>query len=422
MMGGVGDYSGSFVLEVATHVATTVEASLLAGGAAAAAGGDTVELISTDFGTAHVDLAPLRAAVAGGHHGGLSLPSIAEFLRDSGAAFWTFYVYGSLAVFVRETGWLPARAAAGGPCLRLSVTSDVPTAQGVSSSASVEVATIRALSGLSGTPLTQLRIAHIAQNAENHVVGAPCGLMDQLASACGTAGRVLPILCRPDILSEPVPLPAGVALVGWPSGVKHSVGASPYMVARAATFMGKKMAEGLLGRTFKFAAEITPWELHSKLEGALPVAILGADFLAAHGGVDDALSKIDPAASYPVRAALSFPIEENFRCGVAKSLLEALTTAAPGSPAYVTLLSQIGEMMRLTHAGYTAIGLGCDETDAMVTKLTAMGPAAGIYGARVSGGGSGGTIAVLLEKSAIPALEALAHEMTFGEPFPGLIQ
>jgi hypothetical protein len=73
-------------------------------------------------------------------------------------------------------------------------------------------------------------------------------------------------------------------------------------------------------------------------------------------------------------------------------------------------LAQVGELMRYTHAGYTAIGLGAPETDAMVERLRALGPAAGIYGARVSGGGSGGTVAVLCEAAAVPTVAALAAD------------
>lgn len=399
------------VLEVATSVSTTVTAELTAGE-------DAVVMTSDPFGTTSVSLAPLRAAVAAGTHADISLPGIAAFLKEQDAPLWTFYVYGSVTVFVRETGWLPEA----GQSIKLEISSSVPTAQGVSSSASIEVATIRALRALSGKELTELRTAHIAQAAENYVVGAPCGLMDQLASACGEAGKVLPILCRPDILSPAVPLPSSVTLVGWPSGVKHSVGASPYLVARTATFMGKKMAEKVLGLTLAHAAELDPFRLHQLVVPALPAAITGKDFLAGYGGVDDGLSKIDPATEYPVRAALTFAAEENFRCALATSLLEAASRAEPGTAAYRSYLSQVGELMRLTHAGYTAIGLGCPETDAMVEKLRSMGPAAGIYGARVSGGGSGGTVAVLCEKAAVPTLAALGAEMTFDAPFTGLIQ
>lgn len=411
--GGVGDYSGSMVLEVATHVATTVSAEV------SPSASDEIVMTSEPFGTTSLPLTPLRDAVNAGTFASINLPDITAFLKAQGAPFWTYYVFGSVAVFVRETGWLPPL----GEQIRLEISSDVPTAQGVSSSASIEVAVIRALRKLSGKELTELRTAHIAQNAENFVVGAPCGLMDQLASACGAAGKVLPILCRPDILSDPVPLPGTVTLVGWPSGVKHSVaGISPYLVARTATFMAKKMAEKILGRKLDFFTQLDVYTLHTKVLPALPETISGKDFLEAYGPLEDGLSSLQPETVYAVKASATFPVEENFRCGLAASLLAAAARVETGSPEYASLLTQVGDLMGLTHSGYTAIGLGCEETDAMVDKLRSMGPAQGIYGARIAGGGSGGTVAVLLERSALPTLEALAKEMVFDAPFTGLIQ
>ena len=77
--------------------------------------------------------------------------------------------------------------------------------------------------------------------------------------------------------------------------------------------------------------------------------------------------------------------------------------------------------MRQTHRGYTSIGLGCHETDIMLDRLAELGISKGIYGARMSGGGSGGTVVVLLERSALPLLEKLANELVFGDKFTGLI-
>jgi L-arabinokinase len=327
-------------------------------------------------------------------------------------------VFGSISTFVKESGWLPSS----NQTLTLVISSEVPTSQGVSSSASVEVATIRALLGVSNVSMSQLRLAHIAQAAENFVVGAPCGLMDQLASALGAPGKVLPILCRPDVISSPISLPETVCVVGWPSGVKHSIGASPYLTARTATFMGKKMVEKILGKSFKFASEISPSTFFNVVAPSMPSHISGADFLAQYGGVDDLLSKIDIETVYAVKDSVRFPIEETFRTGVAASLLRSLETSTIDSDDYKTLLSQVGELMMQTHAGYSAIGLGSHATDEMVLKLAELGPTSGIYGARISGGGSGGTVAVLCEKSAIPSLLEIANKLTFGTPFTGLIQ
>jgi galactokinase len=95
---------------------------------------------------------------------------------------------------------------------------------------------------------------------------------------------------------------------------------------------------------------------------------------------------------------------------------------AVGEPAVEAALTAIGELMRQAHRGYTSIGLGCHELDVMLQALSALGPGKGVYGARVSGGGSGGTVVVLCREDAIPAVEALAQRLTFGKPFAGLIR
>jgi L-arabinokinase len=139
----------------------------------------------------------------------------------------------------------------------------------------------------------------------------------------------------------------------------------------------------------------------------LPAALTGAEFIAKHAAIDDPQSRIDPLRTYPVRAAARFAVEENAR---AESLARVLREAAPNDREAV--LSMIGEALAESHAGYSAIGLGCPETDAMVDAIAGLGPARGFYGARISGGGSGGTVAVVLHERAIPELEALAKQMT----------
>lgn len=304
MMGGVADYSGSMVLEIATHKTTTAIATLTSSGS-----NDEVKMTADGFGTVNVTLKPLRDAVAAGTYKDLDLKSIRAFLQSINVPGWVFYVYGSLAVFVRETGWLPATTEG----LEFSTSSTVPAAQGVSSSASIEVATIRSLISLTGIEITALKTAHIAQAAENYVVSAPCGLMDQLASALGSPGKVLPILCRPDQCRALAPLPPTVAVVGWPSGVKHSVAASPYLTARTATFMGRRIVEELLGRKVQHIAELSPSVLYSVID-KVPESMTGAEFTAKYGSVDDNLSVIIPDTVYAVRSSAKFPVEESFRC------------------------------------------------------------------------------------------------------------
>jgi len=308
-MGGVADYSGSLVLQVATTATTTVRAHVLDSCECAAA---CAVLHSASFGEVRLPLAPLAALVSSG--GGLtpsSLRGVRAALEAAGAPRWAFYVFGAFSAFALETGWLPP----GGRSLRLEVSSTVPLAQGVSSSASVEVATLRAVGAAAGAPLPPLRAAHVAQAAENHVVGAPCGLMDQLASSLGSPRRVLPILCRPDGVEPPAALPAGAAVVGWPSGVEHSVAGSPYGVARAAAFMAKRVLEARgAAPPLVCITQLAPSDLEA-VAGELPEAITGAEFSARYGATDDPLSVVDAGTTYALRAAARFPVGESFRCG-----------------------------------------------------------------------------------------------------------
>ncbi len=133
---------------------------------------------------------------------------------------------------------------------------------GLASSAALEIATLKALAQLARREFEGTELARLGQLAENELVGTPCGLMDQLTSAYGRLNTLLPILCRPDKLSHPVTRPDSVMVVGWPSGVKHDVGASPYATARTATFMGKKIVETKLEREGSYASEISPALFH----------------------------------------------------------------------------------------------------------------------------------------------------------------
>ena len=380
-LGGVADYSGSLVLEMPLRLTTRVTLSEQPG--------RELVFVSTQEGRCVV---PLGAPVD-------TVPK------------WARYPYGCFLLFGEAQRWRPKAG------LKFSIRSRVPASMGVSSSAALEVATLRALEQFAGRKFTGTALARLAQRAENEIVGAPCGLMDQLASAYGVRGSLLPILCRPDGLGQPVKLPAGVIAVGWPSGVKHAVSASPYATARAGAFMGKKLIERATGRRLAHAAELRPAEVHALSRAVLPAKISGRAFLKQAGGVDDPLSKIDPAGTYGVRAAVLFPVEENSRAESAVALLRDIT---PGT--CEETLRRLGELLYQSHAGYSSIGLGCPETDEMVAAVRAQGPGRGFYGARVSGGGSGGTVVVLLREAALPVLRRLAAKMRFANEELPLIQ
>ena len=160
---------------------------------------------------------------------------------------WTHYVIGVAVVLVRHGVIDPPR-------VRLEISSDLPPSVGVASSAALEVATARALGAGAIDPL---RLAALCQEAENHVVGAPCGIMDQVAVALGVPGAVLPILCRPASIGRTgARCPPGLEIVGWPTGASHDVGGAPYERARAAAFMGKRMVEEAAGMSWSWVSEL----------------------------------------------------------------------------------------------------------------------------------------------------------------------
>ena len=380
-LGGVADYSGSLVLEMALKLTTRVTL--------AEAKGEELVFVSAQEG---------RCVVAPG-------------ISPATLPKWVRYPYGCFLLFCQARRWRPRTG------LSFTIRSNVPASMGVSSSAALEVATMRALENFSGRKFAGTALARLAQRVENEIVGAPCGLMDQLTSAYGMGGALLPILCRPDILRKPVSLPRGIVAVGWPSGVKHAVTASPYATARAGAFMGKKLIETATGRRLAHVTQLAPADLRALSSKALPLKLTGRTFLARVGGVDDPLSTIDPAKTYGVRAAVSFPVEENFRAEAAVALLRSVKPESQEAS-----LCAVGELLYQSHAGYTSIGLGCPETDEMVAAVRALGPKHGFYGARVSGGGSGGTVVVLLQKAAIPMLRQLGAKIRFSREIMPLLQ
>ena len=68
----------------------------------------------------------------------------------------------------------------------------------MSSSAALEVASLAAVAARYGVEMRDEEIAIASQWAENHVAGAPCGIMDQMTSACGRRDRLLRLRCQPD--------------------------------------------------------------------------------------------------------------------------------------------------------------------------------------------------------------------------------
>jgi L-arabinokinase len=113
----------------------------------------------------------------------------------------------------------------------------------------------------------------------------------------------------------------------------------------------------------------------------------GAEFLARYSGTSDSVTTVDPSRRYSIRQATAHPVFENYRVHEFRSLL----MTSPGEEQRVRL----GELMLQSHASYSACGLGAPGTDLIVKLVRETGCEGGLYGARITGGGSGGTVVVL---------------------------
>ena len=134
------------------------------------------------------------------------------------------YVYGCLALARAQRADVPG--------LDIEVTSEVPMGVGLSSSAALEVATLRCLRTLLDLPFDDVVIAQLAQRAEIEFAGVNCGIMDQMASSLASTDRAVLIDTR-SLERREVPLPPGSAVLVLDSGVARTLAGSGYNQRRS---------------------------------------------------------------------------------------------------------------------------------------------------------------------------------------------
>ncbi|WAA65683.1 galactokinase [Microbacterium oxydans] len=148
---------------------------------------------------------------------------------------WAAYPLG-VAWALRQA----AEDASGFAGLDIAIASDVPVGAGLSSSAAIEGATASALDELWGTGLDGTALARIGRRAENEAVGAPTGIMDQMASMLGEPDTAIFLDCR-SLETELVPLgvaEAGLAILVIDTRVKHAHSTGGYRERRASCELG----------------------------------------------------------------------------------------------------------------------------------------------------------------------------------------
>jgi L-arabinokinase len=395
VMGGIADYSGSLVLElpiaratwaiVQRHSEPVLEAATIRDG--------------------HWHLFSMPMATLRG-------PVLAQWLSEGDEDHWPAYVAG---VVQRATERAASRTETG---VRVLVESTVPEGKGVASSAALAVAVMMATAAAFEDDRGAGELAEVCQWVENHIVGAPCGIMDQMTSACGHADRLLRLRCQPGTIEGHVEVPPGYRFYGIDSGVRHAVTGDDYSSVRTAAFMGYRMIADLAGlrvthddggmrvedpQWHGYLANLTPQEFTSRYEEHLPELMTGADFLAKYEGITDTVTRVRRDARYRVRQATAHPIWEHDRVQRFASLLESLARAPD-------VTEELGRLMYASHGSYSACGLGSDGTDRLVEAVRAAGPAGGLLGAKITGGGSGGTVAILGTDRAADVVREIAAQ------------
>jgi len=313
---------------------------------------------------------------------------------------WCAYILGDLYFLISR---YPEKVKHG---FALYLESDVPLGKGVSSSAALEVAPMKAMAKMYGVDVDGVELASWTQWVEIALTQSACGIMDQLTVVMGDEGYFVPMLCQP---CQPLPLvklPENLRLWGIDSGVRHSIAGIEYESARAATFMGyrllcewenlePKLGEGdALPRWAEpkwngYLANLSPSEFRQRYEDRLPETLAGADFHKKYPVHLDPFTSVRPDVIYPVRGATRYAVEENWRVHAFFSLISTFLGRIDDVSAHL-----LGELMYQSHVGYSQCGLGSEATDRLVS-LVRSEDAFGLVGAKITGGGAGGTVAVL---------------------------
>ncbi len=273
----------------------------------------------------------------------------AAFTRDTLPAksrqSWSDYPFGVLHVLREEGMEIPG--------FSMSILGDVPLGAGLSSSASIEVATELALLSLAAKTLPGPEMALLAQRAENSYVGVNTGIMDQFIACCGKRDNALLLDCR-SLESKLAPIPPNIDLIICNTMVKHAHAGGEYNTRRAEV----EQATAVLSShrpEIKLLRDATPEDLEQ-------------------WGHEMPLNVLKRARHI---------ITDSLRAQAAAAALDR------GD------LRELGKLMGEAHASFRDdFEASCKEADLMV-ELANKQP--GLVGARITGGGFGGCTVNLVE-------------------------
>ena len=292
-------------------------------------------------------------------------PSTAERApRSTGDAAWANLAAGVLAGFAREGVRIPP--------LEIAVASDVPIGAGLSSSAAFAVSLSTAIAEALSAPLFGIPLARMCQEAEARFAGVPCGMMDPIACALSRAEHAMLLDCRSlDVRFVPFPPASRASLLVFDSGVHRSLGDGRYAERR------REVEEAARAMAVPSLREIDESALKAK---QLP-------------------SLLERRARHVVREIQRVQMAAN---ALRREDLEL----------FGLFMAQSHQSLRDDFAVSTP------ELDALVDEARAIGTAGGVYGARLTGAGFGGSVIVLADASrnGIGERIAAAFERRFRRP------
>jgi galactokinase len=273
------------------------------------------------------------------------------------------------AAYPAGVAWALEAAGYRVPGACLAIDSDLPVGAGLSSSAALECATALALTSLAGRDVPRADLVTIARRAENEFVGVPTGIMDQSASLRCQAGHALLLDCRSlEVAQVPFdPAAAGASLLLVNTRAKHALADGEY---------GRRRAE-----CEEAARRLGVPSLRSVTEPA----------------------DVDRLADPVLRRRARHVVADNQRVLEVVALLRSLSgaSAAGASAAGAAAYGEIGRLLTQAHASLRDdFEVSWPEADAAVEAAVA----AGASGARMIGGGFGGSVLALVPSASLDAV------------------
>ena len=410
-MGGIGDYSGSLVLELpmAEAAFAAVQVVTVPGITVATLPGDVNDSKSQPRVKTITPLEWVFLRYRG-------YESARAYFAGDPRSAWAAYVAGSVLVLLRE------RQSGFDGGLRILIDSRVPEGKGVSSSAAVEVATMRAVAAAVGIDLSGEELARLCQLAENRVVGAPCGIMDQMTSAIGRENELLALRCQPATVEGFVPNPRRNCVLGHrfrcsPFGRRgrlffcplwcvyglsnHRGGRGNSREAGQSTIRASSRSTIQLGTVIWRTSRLVNFILDSPAR--FQYKLSGREFLQRYAGTTDHVTRVD--AERHVRRARTYAVSHR----------NESTGSAIANASRIADQRAIASRDGPTHVRRPRRLLGLwfgmsDATDLLVRLVREAAPTAGLYGAKITGGGSGGTVAILGRSDAGRAVATIASQ------------